>query len=112
MAVTLVAGGCQSSEPSAESLIGLHLSQAEDIAEGGLQVYDLTTRLTTTADEYDPNEEEAKGRWTVVGVCSPSGDARGKDTSVGIIPAAEYKGAIEAKAKAGGYDYLIAECQK
>lgn len=72
-------------------------------------IYDLSAPIVNVKPAFSLNGPQ--GDWVVVTACGAMSNKRG-DVVVGIIPLARYTADLWAKAEAGGFDSLLAECSK
>lgn len=112
LTLCITISGCApgSSKPapvSTADLIGKSLAVVKhDLGARVDPVYDLSKPIANIAATYNPAQSDAN--WKVVTACANSKTGK---VAVGILPARYSNAASSAKARAGDYNKLLAECQ-
>ncbi|NEM92148.1 hypothetical protein [Galbitalea soli] len=109
--LAIVLSGCAPRPaPAAHPLVGKTLRVVEhELGRVPSPIYDLSAPIVNVKPAFSLNGPQ--GDWVVVTACGAMSNKRG-DVVVGIIPLARYTADLWAKAEAGGFDSLLAECSK
>ena len=110
-ALIAASAACSAPPAGAAELVGKTLEEAEKTVTRpqSLAVYDLSNSITGEAAEY--SSIQSGTLYTVVVACSGTRvfDPT-REVALGIIKNGAFTGDVQTKARAGGFNSLMAEC--